>query len=85
MRRLAPDSSMRDQTESTTRIKISHGCAAVGVALLMLASVLPSDWYPMVPLFLGLASIGASHVLTPCQDQITQWWRRQLRAPLSKQ
>ncbi|HKA58182.1 MAG TPA: hypothetical protein VKD28_06175 [Gemmatimonadales bacterium] len=61
-----------------SRIKISNGCAVVGVLLLVLASVLPAGWYPVLPLFLGLALIVVSHVLTPCQDQITRWWRRRI-------
>jgi len=61
-----------------SRIKISNGCAVVGVLLLVLASVLPAGSYPVLPLFLGLALIVVSHVLTPCQDQITRWWRRRI-------
>lgn len=56
--------------------KISAACAAAGVMLLVLAALLPERWYPMIPLFLGLALLAVSHVLTPCQDQITKWWRR---------
>jgi hypothetical protein len=47
----------------------------VGVLLLVLASISPATWYPTVPLFVGLLLICISHVLTPCQDQITRWWR----------
>jgi len=57
-----------------SRARISSGFAGVGVFLLALASVSPSGWYPIVPLFVGLALIAISHVLTPCQDQITRWW-----------
>jgi hypothetical protein len=46
------------------------------VSLLLAAVALPAAWYPALPLFLGLALIGVSHVLTPCQDQMTRWWRR---------
>jgi hypothetical protein len=56
--------------------RISGACAAAGVALLVLAALLPERWIPAVPLFLGLALLAVSHVLTPCQDQITKWWRR---------
>jgi len=42
------------------------------------ASVSPADWYPVVPLFAGLALISFSHILTPCQDQITRWWRSRI-------
>jgi hypothetical protein len=58
------------------KLKISAACAAAGVALLVLAALLPERWYPMIPLFVGLALLAVSHVLTPCQDQITKWWRR---------
>jgi len=61
-----------------SRIRISNACAVVGVLLLVLAGISPAAWYPVVPLFLGLALIAVSHVLTPCQDQITQWWRRRI-------
>ena len=58
--------------------RISAACACMGVLLLVIASLLPTAWYPMVPLFLGLALLAVSHVLTPCQDQITRWWRRRI-------
>jgi len=64
-----------------SRLEISNGCAVVGVLLLVLASVLPAGWYPVLPLFLGLALIVLSHVLTPCQDQITRWWRGRISSP----
>ena len=60
------------------RVEISNACAVVGVLLLVLAALLPAEWHPVVALFLGLALISVSHVLTPCQDQITQWWRRRI-------
>ena len=56
------------------KIALSSYLAAIGVGLLILASLSPADWYPAAPLFGGLALIAASHVLTPCQDQITKWW-----------
>jgi hypothetical protein len=58
------------------KTRVSAACAAAGVALLALAAVLPERWTPVIPLFLGLALLAVSHVLTPCQDQITRWWRR---------
>jgi hypothetical protein len=61
-----------------SRIRISNACAVVGVVLLVLAGVSPAAWQPVLPLFAGLALIAVSHVLTPCQDQITQWWRRRI-------
>jgi hypothetical protein len=57
---------------------ISSMCAVAGVLLLVLAGMLPAAWYPAIPLFLGLALLVVSHVLTPCRDQITQWWRRRI-------
>ena len=56
--------------------RISGACAAAGVALLALAALLPERWTPIIPLFVGLALLAVSHVLTPCRDQITRWWRR---------
>ena len=61
------------------RVRISHGCAAIGVLMLVLAGALPEEWHPVVPALLGIASLGVSHWLTPCQDQITQWWRQKIR------
>ena len=58
--------------------RISSAFATLGVLLLLTASLLPAAWYPAIPLFLGLACLAASHVLTPCQDQITRWWRRRI-------
>jgi hypothetical protein len=63
---------------SRTRVRISNGCAVVGVLLLMLTAVLPARWLPAIPLFLGLALIVVAHVLTPCQDQMTEWWKRRI-------
>ena len=60
------------------RNRISSACAAVGVLLLLVAWVLPDEWHPLFPFFVGLALIAISHVLTPCHDQITQWWRRRI-------
>lgn len=61
-----------------TRASVSSLCACAGVILLLLACGLPEDWYPVFPLFLGLGLIAVSHVLTPCQDQITRWWRERI-------
>jgi hypothetical protein len=61
-----------------TKEAVSKACAAVGVVLLVLAVALPPAWEPAIPLFTGLALIAVSHVLTPCQDQITRWWRRRI-------
>jgi len=73
---------MPDLTYSSIRVAISNRFAGVGVLLLMSASVSPAGWYPIVQLFAGLAFIAVSHVLTPCQDQITQWWNAGISKPL---
>lgn len=57
-----------------TRSGVSGLCACVGVLLLLLAYFMSAQ----IPLFVGLALIAVSHVLTPCQDQITQWWRKRI-------
>ena len=58
--------------------KISFACAGPGVVMVVLATVFPSHWYPIPILFTGLALIAISHVLTPCRDQITRWWRARI-------
>ena len=57
---------------------MSSFLALIGVLLVVLACFLPAGWHPEVPLFAGLALICVSHVLTPCRDQITQWWRKRI-------
>lgn len=54
------------------RVTLSHGCAAAGVLLLILAVLAPEHWYPGALLFLGLALLAVSHVLTPCVERIEQ-------------
>ena len=66
--------AMSGRAISSIRVRISNGLAGIGVTLLVLSTVSPSDWYPGVQLFAGLAFIAVSHVLTPCQDQLTRWW-----------
>src|SRR5260370_15131035 len=73
--------AVSDRTYSSTRIAISNGCASIGVLLLILASISPAAWYPIVQLFVGLAFIAVSHVLTPCQDRITQWRNARISKP----
>jgi hypothetical protein len=58
-----------------SRTGASHACAAIGVALLIAAGVL----HDPLSLFAGLLFIAISHVLTPCKDQITRWWRERIR------
>lgn len=57
---------------------LSSACAALGVLMVVLATLLPAHWHPIPLLFAGLALIAVSHVLTPCQDQITRWWRSRI-------
>lgn len=54
------------------RVTLSQGCAAGGVLLLILSVLLPDHWYPVVLLFLGLALLAVSHVLTPCEEPIAK-------------
>jgi hypothetical protein len=61
--------------------RASRACAFAGVLLMALATLLPDAWHPEVPLFAGLALVAFSHVLTPCRDQITQWWRQRISRP----
>jgi len=58
--------------------RVSSACAALGVFMVVLATVLPAYWYAVPLLFAGIALIAVSHVLTPCQDQITRWWRSRI-------
>ena len=61
-----------------SRVSISNGFAAAGVFLLISATLSPATWYPAAQLFTGLACLVVSHVLTPCQDQITRWWNERI-------
>ncbi len=64
---------------TTTRTGISNALAGAGVLFLVLAGAVSADWYAAISLFLGMTCLVASHVLTPCQDQITKWWRERLK------
>lgn len=52
------------------RVKLSAACSTAGVILLVLAALLPDHWYPVVPLFVGIALLAVSHALTPCEERI---------------
>lgn len=52
------------------RVTLSNACATAGVILLVLAALLPEHWYPVVPLFVGIALLAVSHALTPCEERI---------------
>jgi len=57
---------------SPRRISLSQACATFGVILLMLCVLVPEHWYPVLLLFLGLALLAVSHVLTPCEERIAK-------------
>jgi hypothetical protein len=46
--------------------------------MVVLATVRSTHWYSVPLLFGGLALIVLSHLLTPCRDQITRWWRARI-------
>jgi hypothetical protein len=54
------------------RVTLSHGCATAGVLLLMLSVLVPAHWYPVALLFVGLALLAVSHVLTPCEERLAK-------------
>ena len=54
------------------RVTVSQGCASAGVLLLIFSVLVPEQWYPVVLLFLGLALLAVSHVLTPCEERIAK-------------
>jgi hypothetical protein len=56
----------------------SQACAAIGVLLLVAASLLQGEGYAALLLLTGLAFVALAHVLTPCRDQITRWWRERV-------
>jgi hypothetical protein len=60
------------------RDRTSQICAAIGVVLLVAASVLQDQTYAVFGFLVGLAFIAVAHVLTPCRDQITRWWRERV-------
>ena len=62
------------------RVTLSQGCATAGVLLLMLSVLLPERGYLVVLLFVGLALLALSHVLTPCEERIAKL--RRARASL---
>jgi hypothetical protein len=68
----APAEAQAAPAAPPKRVTLSHGCAAVGVLLLMLSVLLPADWYPVVFLFLGIAFLAVSHALTPCVERMEQ-------------
>lgn len=61
-----------------TRVAISHGFAALGVLLFVTATAAPDEWYPVAQLFAGFACLAVSHALTPCQGDLTPWWKAQI-------
>lgn len=67
-----PIAAVPSHAAPSRRITVSHGCAAAGVLLLILAVLVPEHWYPVVLLFLGLALLAVSHALTPCVERMEQ-------------
>ena len=74
---------MTRHPRSDMRVTLSNRCAAAGVALLVVAWLSPADWYPVLPLFLGVAFLAVSHVLTPCEVRISQWRKSCVPEPQS--
>jgi hypothetical protein len=67
-----PSGTAEGEARQTNRVSISRVCAAIGVALMMLAMLLPESWHPVAFLFVGLAFLVVSHVLTPCVERLEQ-------------
>jgi hypothetical protein len=64
--------------QSSRRTAISHAFAALGVLLFVTATVAPAVWYPVAQFFAAIACFAVSHALTPCEDDLTPWWKTQL-------
>ena len=60
------------------RDRASQACAAIGVLLMVAASLLHDEAYAVYLFLVGLAFVAFAHVLTPCRDQITRWWRERV-------
>jgi hypothetical protein len=54
------------------KVSISRVCAAIGVVLMILATLLPESWHPAAFLFVGLGFLVVSHALTPCVERLEQ-------------
>ena len=65
----APDSPA---PSAPKRVRLSQGCAATGVLLLIASVLVPAEWYPVLLLFSGLALLAVSHALTPCVERLEQ-------------
>jgi hypothetical protein len=76
----AGSSAEVDRKAPLRRVTLSQGLATAGVLLLMLSVMLPERWYPVVLLFIGLALLAVSHVLTPCEERLAKL--RRARATL---
>lgn len=60
------------------RDRASQACAAIGVLLMVAASILHDEAHAVFLFLAGLAFVAFAHVLTPCRDQITRWWRERV-------
>ena len=60
------------------RNQASQACAAAGVLLLAIAVALRDENHAVFLFLTGIAFLAVSHVLTPCRDQITRWWRERI-------
>ena len=63
---------------SSARTGISHAFAAIGVLLFVTAIMSPPEWYPVAQFFVAIACFAVSHALTPCEDDLTPWWKAQI-------
>lgn len=75
---------MPERTRSSTRIAVSNGFAAAGVLLFVSAGVSPAEWLPGAQLFTGIAFLAVSHVLTPCEGYLSQWWKNRIAKRLHR-
>lgn len=64
--------------EAGRLIAVSRGFAAIGVLLFVSAGVSPAEWYPVAQFFTGIFFMAVSHALTPCEDDLTPWWKAQI-------
>ena len=76
----APAAAHLAPAPSPRRVTLSSACSTAGVILLVLAALLPERFYPVVPLFVGIALLAVSHALTPCEERVDKL--RKMRASM---